>query len=93
MNIRIQLSGQTVKALQQRLQAAYQRDDPRKGDDVRLVRRIHALLEHLVNGMSIAELSKQWGFTPACFYEWLMEFLLAGLDSLAYQRGGGVKPS
>jgi len=85
MNIRIQLSGQTVKALQRRLQEAYQRDD------VRLVRRIHALLEHLVNGVSVAVLSRQWGFTPACYYEWLMEFLLQGLGSLGYQPGGGRK--
>jgi transposase len=85
MNIRIQLSSQTVKALQRRLQEAYQRDD------VRLVRRIHALLEHLVNGVSVAVLSQQWGFTPACFYSWLLEFLLQGLDSLRYQSGGGRK--
>ena len=40
MDIRIQLSRQTVKAMQARLQAAYRRDD------VRLVRRIQALLDH-----------------------------------------------
>lgn len=85
MNIRIQLSGQTVKALQRRLQEAYRQDD------VRLVRRIHALLEHLVNGVSVAELSTIWGFTSACFYQWLKEFLLQGLDSLSYQFGGGRK--
>jgi len=85
MNIRIQVSCPTVKALQRRLQEAYRRDD------VRLVRRIHALLEHLVNGVPVAVLSQQWGFTPACFYEWLMAFILQGLDSLAYQPGGGRK--
>lgn len=85
MNIRIQLSGQTVKALQRRVQEAYRQDD------VRLVRRIHALLEHLVNGKSVAELSAVWGFTSGCFYQWLKEFLLQGLDSLGYQWGGGRK--
>ena len=85
MNIRIQLSRQTVKALQRRLQDAYRRDD------VRLVRRIQALLAHLVNGVPVAVLSGQWGFTPACFYQWLIEFILKGLDSLGYQCGGGRK--
>ncbi len=85
MNIRIQLSRPTVKALQRRLQDAY------RHDDVRLVRRIQALLAHLVNGVPVAVLSDQWGFTPACFYQWLMEFILQGLDSLGYQSGGGRK--
>ena len=85
MNIRIHLSGQTVKAMQRRLQEAYRQDD------VRLVRRIHALLEHWVNGVSVAELSATWGFTSACFYQWLKEFLLQGLDSLHYRFGGGRK--
>src|SRR3972149_2652849 len=85
MNIRVQLSRQTVKALLRRLPDAYRRDD------VRLVRRIQALLAHLVNGVPVAVLSEQWGFTPACFYQWLTEFLLDGLDSLGYQPGGGRK--
>lgn len=83
MNIRIQLSRATVKALQRRLQEAYQHDD------VRLVRRIQALLAHLVNGTSVAVLSAQWGFTPACFYEWLTAFMVEGLASLCYQSRGG----
>ena len=85
MNIRIQLSRQTVKAMQHRLQDAYHRDD------VRLVRRIQALLDHLVNGVPVADLSAQWGFTPACFYQWLMELILQGIASLRYQVGGGRK--
>lgn len=83
MNVRIQLSRSTVKALHRRLQEAYQHDD------VRLVRRIQALLAHLVNGTPVAGLSEQWGFTPACFYEWLMAFLVNGLESLHYQSRGG----
>lgn len=85
MNLRIQLSRQTVKAMQRRLQEAYQHDD------VRLVRRIYALLDHLVNGVPVAVLSERWGFTPACFYEWLMAFILTRLESLGYQPGGGRK--
>ena len=85
MNLRIQVSRPTVKALQRRLQEAYRRDD------VRLVRRIQALLAHLVNGVPVAVLSEQWAFTPACFYQWLTELILHGLDSLGYQPGGGRK--
>jgi transposase len=83
MNIRIQVSRQTVKAMQRRLQEAYQRDD------VRLVRRIKALLAHLVDGVSAAQLSAHWGFTPACLYQWVLEFILNGLGSLTYQHAGG----
>jgi len=83
MDIRIRVSRPTVKAMQRRLQAAYQRDD------VRLVRRINALLEHLVNGVPVAVLSEQWGFTPACFSNWLTEFMLNGLASLRYHAGRG----
>jgi len=85
MDIRIQVSRPTVKALQRRLQAAYQHDD------VRLVRRIKALMEHLVNHVPVQVLSEQWGFAPASFYQWLTEFILEGLDSLRYQSGGGRK--
>ena len=83
MNIRIQVSRPTVKAMQRRLQAAYQKDD------VRLVRRIEALLVHLVEGVSAEQLSDRWGFTPACLYDWVMEFIVNGLDSLAYHFAGG----
>lgn len=83
MNIRIQFSRQTVKALHQRLQDAYRRDD------VRLVRRISALLDHIVNAKAVSVLSERWGFSPACFYRWLSEFMLAGLESLVYGHAGG----
>jgi hypothetical protein len=58
MDVRIQLSRQTVKAMQRRLQEAYRQDD------VRLVRRIQALLDHLVNEVPVPVLSTQWGFSP-----------------------------
>ena len=85
MDIRIQLSRQTVKAMQRRLQQAYRQDD------VRLVRRIQALLDHLVNGVPVAVLSTQWGFSPPCFYEWLTALILDGLNSLGYTSPGGRK--
>lgn len=83
--IRIQFSRQTVKAMQRRLQAAYQRDD------VRLVRRISALLEHVVHSVPVGVLSERWGFSRACFYNWLKDFMLDRLDSLVYHHGGGRK--
>lgn len=85
MDIRIQLSRQTVKAMQRRLQDAYRRDD------IRLVRRIQALLDHLVNGVPVAVVSAQWGISPACFYEWLTALMLDRLDSLKYGSSGGRK--
>jgi len=87
MNVRIQLSRQTVKAMQRRLQDAYRHAER----DVRLVRRIQALLDHLVNGVPVAVLSTQWGFSPPCFYEWLTALILDGLDSLGYTSPGGRK--
>jgi transposase len=85
MNVRIQLSRQTVKAMQRRLQTAYRQDD------VRMVRRIQALLDHLVNEVPVAVLSTQWGFSPPCFYEWLTALILDGLNSLGYPSSGGRK--
>lgn len=85
MNIRIQLSRQTVKALQGRLQQAYQRDD------VRLVCRISALLDHLVNGVPVSVLAERWGFGVSTFYAWLMALLVDGLASLVSRHAGGRK--
>ena len=69
MDIRIQLSRQTVKAMQRRLQDAYRRDD------VRLVRRIQSPLDHThltvvqVFGERRAGGSGEWavGFQPGVF--------------------------
>jgi transposase len=44
-----------------------------------------------VNGVPVAALSTQWGFTPSCFYPWLMELILQGIASRRYQGGGGRK--
>lgn len=85
MSIRIQLSRQTVKALQVRLQQAYRQDD------VRLVCRISTLLDHLVQGVPVSVLAERWGFSPSTFYEWLMALLVHGLASLVYRRRGGRK--
>jgi transposase len=83
MSIRIQLTRQTVKAMHERLQQAYD------GADVRLVRRISALVEHLAQHTPISLLSERWDFGESTFYVWLHEFLLEGLDSLVYCHAGG----
>jgi transposase len=69
--------------MQERLRGAYDRGD------VRLVRRISALLEHFVVHTPIIVLSERWGFSVSCFYVWLNELLLHGLESLVYQHAGG----
>jgi transposase len=83
MNLRIQLSSLTVKALQRRLQRAYTMGD------VRLVRRISVLLEVLQERQPVAALAAQWDISVACIYHWVTEFMHRRLDSLVYQRGGG----
>jgi transposase len=83
MNIRIQFSRQTVNAMRHRLQAAYRRGD------VQLVRRISALLGHIVGGEPIETLSDRWGFSGATFYNWLNELLVKGVKSLVYSQRSG----
>ena len=83
MNLRIQFSHQTVNAMRERLQAAYRRGD------VQLVRRISALLGHIVGGEPIETLRTRWGFSLATFYHWLTELLVKGVKSLVYSRRGG----
>jgi transposase len=83
VSIRIQLSPATVKALQTRLQHAYQKDD------VRLVRRITVLIDLLVHHVPVEVLHERWGVSPSTLYEWRKAFLLRGLDSLVYRHGGG----
>jgi transposase len=86
MNLRIHFSRQTVKAMQERLQAAC------RGGNLPLVRRISALLEYGVAGESIETLSARWGFSLATFYNWLNELMHKGVQSLNYRRGGGRPP-
>ena len=70
VSIRIQLSPATVKALQTRLQHAYQKDN------VRLVRRITVLIDWLVHHVSVEVLHERWGVSPSTIYKWRKAFLL-----------------
>ena len=86
MDARIRLTRQTVNAMQERLRGAYHRGD------IRLVRRISSLLEHFIQHTPISELSERRGFSVACFYVWINELLLEGLDNLVYHHAGGRPP-
>jgi transposase len=86
VSIRIQVSSATVKALHNRLQQAYLKDD------VRLVRRTTVLLDLLVHLVPRALLCERWGLSASCLYDWQRAFLLHGLDSLVYRHGGGRRP-
>jgi transposase len=86
MRIRIQLSQATVKTLHIGLQQAYRKDD------VRMVRRMHVLLDLLVHHVPVEVLHTRWGVSPSCIYAWRKAFLLQGMDSLIYRHGGGRPP-
>src|SRR6266704_5534957 len=86
VSIRIQLSSATVKALHNRLQQAYLKDD------VRLVRRTTVLIDLLVHLVPMALLCERWGLSASCLYDWQRAFLLHGLNSLVYRHGGGRRP-
>ena len=86
VSIRIQVSCATVKALHNRLQQAYLKDD------VRLVRRTTVLIDLLVHGVPMALLCERWGLSASCLYHWQRAFLLHGLDSLVYRHSGGRRP-
>lgn len=83
MNPRIQLTCPTVKAMQERLHQAYDRGD------IRLVRRISVLVEHLLHQVSVSTLSECWDVSVPCVYVWLNELLAHGVASLVYHHGGG----
>lgn len=86
MDARIHLTLRTVNSMQERLRGGYDRGD------LRLVRRISALLEHYVHHTPIPELSARWGFSISCFYVWINEIVVADLDSLVYEHAGGRPP-
>ncbi len=83
VSIRIQVSSATVKALHNRLQQAYLKDD------VRLVRRTTVLIDLLVHLVPVTVLCERWGLSSSCLYDWQKAFVLHGLDSLVSRHGGG----
>ncbi len=85
MNLRIQWTRLTVKALHKRLQQAY------VAGDKRLVRRLSVLLAVGQQRASITEVAQQWSLSTATVYQWLHDFLVERLASLPYRRGRGRK--
>ena len=87
MTMRIHLTRPTVKAMQERLQQAYDRAD------VRLVRRISALVEHLAQHTPISLLSERRDFGESTFYLWLHEFVLEGWTASSMATPAAVRLS
>ena len=83
MNMRIQLSNMTVKALQTHLQDAYRKDE------ARVVRRITVLLDLLVHHVAVSVVCERWRLSPSCLYDWQRAFLVRGMASLRYPHSGG----
>jgi len=83
VNPRIQLTRPTVKAMQERLHQAYERGD------IRLVRRISVLLEHVLHQLPVSTVNECWDVSVSCIYVWLNELLVHGIGSLVYHHGGG----
>ena len=82
MNIRIQFSRGTVKALSARWQAAF-----RQGD-LRRVRRIGALLL-LAKALPASDVAELSGVVEQTIYHWLYAFILNRFDSLQYRTSPG----
>ncbi len=82
MNLSIHFRNGTVKALTRRLEDAYRRGD------VRLVRRITALLD-IAQNIPVATIAQRLCISETSVYRWLTAFLLESYASLAYRRSPG----
>lgn len=82
MNIRIEISQETVKALQATLGQAY------RAGDAALVKRITALLR-ISRHESAAIISQELDCSVSSLYEWLKKLVYEGVDSLKVSWRGG----
>ncbi len=82
MQFRIRLSNRSRQSLVQQLQRAYQ------AADLRLVKRIHALL-YIVDGASVAEVSGLLHLGEQTIRNYIAAFILKGVESLRYRRPPG----
>ena len=85
MELKIRLSGSTRKEVAERLRQAY------RSGQVRVIRRIHALL-HLAAGQTVAEVADLLQLGEQTVRDYLASFLLRGRESLAYRRPSGRPP-
>lgn len=85
INARLTVSKETVNQLIEKLQQAY------KAGDVRMVRRISALLG-VSRGESVSEIALMLGVSTSSIYEWLKQLMVTGVDGLKVEWKGG-RPS
>jgi len=85
MNISIRFTRPTIKLLVQRLGQGY------AAGDLRVVRRITALLL-CADGKSMTEVAETLSVTRQTIHNWLMAFMVKGMDSLIYRWSRGRKP-
>lgn len=85
MNIRISLNRSLRQTVTERLQGAYQ------SGQVRLVRRIHALL-FVIDGQPVDEVAALLGLGAQTVRDYVNAFLYRGVVTLAYQKPPG-RPS
>ena len=85
MDIRIRLGHELRQAVHERLQQAYQ------SGQVRLVRRIHALL-FVIEGKAIDEVAATLGLGAQTVRDYVNAFLWRGVASLAYRKPAGRPP-
>lgn len=85
MHIRLSLNNSTRQAALQRLHQAY------LGGDIRLIRRIHALL-YLADGQVVSEVAILLNLSEQTVRHYFHAFILKGLHSLVYKRPPGRPP-
>jgi transposase len=85
MRIRIRLTDSSRQAVVARLHSAYQ------GNQLRLVKRIHALLA-IVEGASVAEVAELLHLGEQTVRDYVCAFIRKGVDSLSYKRPSGRPP-
>lgn len=85
MRIRIRLTDSSRQALVARLHSAYQ------NGQVRLVKRIHALLA-IVEGKSVTEVAELLHLGEQTVRDYVCAFIRKGVDSLSYKRPSGRPP-
>lgn len=85
MNIRIRLCTDLRQAVIERLQRAYQ------SGQVRLVRRIHALL-FIIEGKSVDEMATTLDLGAQTVRDYVKTFLWRGVASLSYRKPAGRPP-
>lgn len=82
MNIRISLNRSLRQTVEERLQDAY------RGGQVRLVRRIHALL-FVIEGKPVDEVAALLNLGAQTIRDYVNDFLYRGVVTLAYQKPPG----